>query len=72
LNQPTHWSNIVDVELQYGGAFLANPVIKLKHISGILSIFGSLVTYKKGKHMGWMKKISEIMPAMIVQFTSQS
>ncbi len=51
---------------------MANPVIKLKHISGILSIFGSLVTYKKGKHMGWMKKISEIMPAMIVQFTSQS
>jgi hypothetical protein len=48
----TSWSTIADVDLQYGGAFLADPSIETHYIPGVLEIFGSLVTYDKGKSSG--------------------
>ena len=70
IDDPTQWSNIADVELQYGAAFLSQPEIMSDHIPGILQLFGSLVTYETAKQSGWMKKISEAMPAVLVNFAS--
>lgn len=72
LHECRHWSKIADIELQYGGAFLADPTIQSQHIPGILQLFGSMVTYDRGHQTGWMKKINDSMPAMLVNFTDQS
>lgn len=72
LDHPTQWTIISDVELQYGAAFLSQRDITTQHIPGILRLFGSLVTYETSKQSGWMKKISETMPAVLVRFASSS
>lgn len=72
LDVCTRWSKIVDIELQYGGAFLADPAIQSQHVPGIIELFGSMVTYDKGNKKGWMKKVCDMMPAMLVCFASQS
>ena len=71
IDHPTQWSNIADVELQYGAAFLSQTEITSDHISGILQLFGSLVTYDTTAQSGWMKKISDAMPAVLVNFASR-
>jgi hypothetical protein len=68
----TSWSTIADVDLQYRGAFLADSSIDTHYIPGVLVIFGSLVTYDKGKSSRWMKKVSNTMPAILLQFATQS
>jgi hypothetical protein len=70
IDHTTQWSIITDVELQYGAAFLSQPEIRSDHIPGILQLFGSLVTYDTTAQSGWMKKISDAMPAVIVNFAS--
>ena len=70
IDHPTQWTTIANVELQYGAAFLSQPEITSDHIPGILQLFGSLVTYETATQSGWMKKISETMPAVLVKFAS--
>jgi hypothetical protein len=55
LNVCTLWSKIVDVEFQYGGAFLSDNSMQSRHVPGIIDLFGSLVTYERGNEKGWMK-----------------
>ena len=52
LDVCTRWSKIVDIELQYGGAFLADPAIQSQHVPGIIELFGSMETYDKGNKKG--------------------
>ncbi len=42
--------------------------MKSEHIPGILKLFGSLVTYEKTEQLGWLPKLCNTMPAMIVCF----
>ena len=70
IDHPSQWSTIADVELQYGAAFLSHPDITTDYIPGILNLFGSLVTYESTNQSGWMKKISDTMPAVLVKFAS--
>jgi hypothetical protein len=72
IDECRHWSKIVDIELQYGGAFLADPAIQSQHIPGILHLFGSMVTYDREHQTGWMKQINDSMPAMLLRFAAQS
>jgi hypothetical protein len=66
------WSKIANVDLQYGAAFLSQQEMKSKHIPGILNLFGSLVTYEKMEQLGWLPKLCNTMPAMIVRFAANS
>jgi hypothetical protein len=43
-----------------------------RHIPGILDLFGSLATYNRGNKKGWMKKISDSIPSMMVCFAAQN
>jgi hypothetical protein len=53
-------------------SFLADPSIETHYFPGVLEIFGSLVTYDKGKSSGWMKKVCNTMPMILLQFDAQS